>query len=166
VTQAVLPAIRKATGRVVFMGSISGRSALPITGAYAASKFALEALSDALRVELLPWGIRVAIIEPGVVATPIWETSLAAGLALFERMPERLQEYYGAALEAVKRRALGGTTRGIAADRVAAVVEHALFASRPRTRYLVGRDARARALFQKLPDRWRDRIIARRLARL
>ncbi|HSL70239.1 MAG TPA: SDR family oxidoreductase, partial [Longimicrobiales bacterium] len=166
VTQALMPALRKATGRIVFMGSISGRSALPITGAYAASKFALEALSDALRVELLPWGIRVVIIEPGVVVTPIWETSLAAGLALFDRMPARLQEYYGTVIDAVRRRARSGASRGMPAEHVAEVVETALFANRPRPRYLVGRDAHARALFEKLPDRWRDRIIARRLARL
>ena len=72
VLQAFLPALRATRGRVVIMGSIAGRSALPLLGGYAMSKFALEAMADALRVELAPWGIQVAIVEPGTIATPIW----------------------------------------------------------------------------------------------
>ena len=166
VLQAVLPAIRKATGRVVFMGSIAGRSALPLLGPYAASKHALEALADSLRVELLPWGIHVAIIEPGVIATPIWDTSLTSATRARERMPVEATERYGTIIEALTKRVQGGTVRGLPPERVAQVVEHALFAPRPKPRYLVGRDARLRALFQVLPDRWRDRIISRQLAKL
>jgi NAD(P)-dependent dehydrogenase (short-subunit alcohol dehydrogenase family) len=166
VLQAVLPAIRKATGRVVFMGSIAGRSALPLVGPYAASKHALEALADSLRVELLPWGIQVAIIEPGVIATPIWDTSLTSATRTLERMPVEATERYGRIIDALTKRVQGGTVRGLPPERVAAVVEHALFARRPKPRYLVGRDARLRALLQVLPDRWRDRMISRQLAKI
>jgi NAD(P)-dependent dehydrogenase (short-subunit alcohol dehydrogenase family) len=166
VTQAVLPLIRRATGRIVNIGSIAGRSALPMTGAYAASKFALEALTDSLRVELMPWGIQVAIVEPGVIATPIWETSAAAADRILARLPATALEYYGNIIDALRRHAAGGTTRGLPPDAVAQVVEHALFAKRPRTRYLVGRDARLRAALGVLPDRVLDRLIRRRLQRM
>src|SRR5439155_9073645 len=72
VTQALLPALRAARGRIVIVGSIAGRSALPFLGAYAISKFSLEAMADALRLELRPEGIEVSIVEPGTIATPIW----------------------------------------------------------------------------------------------
>ncbi len=166
VLQAVLPAIRRAKGRVVFVGSVAGRSAMPMMGPYAASKHALEALADSLRVELRPWGIYVSIVEPGVIATPIWETSIASATRARERMSERTTEYYGRIIDALTRRAQGGTMRGLPPERVAAVVEHALFASKPKTRYLVGRDARLRVFFQWLPDRWRDRIISAQLEKL
>lgn len=164
--QALLPLLRESRGRIVNMGSISGRSALPLTGAYAASKHALEAVTDSMRVELMPAGVDVIIIEPGVIATPIWETSLNAAEQMLKQLPPQALQYYGPIIERVKARARNGPTRGLPPDAVARVVEQALTARRPRTRYLVGRDARARAWFQRLPDRWRDRIIARQLARV
>lgn len=166
VTQAVLPAIRRANGRIVFMSSISGRSALPFTGAYAASKFALEALADALRLELRPGGIEVSVVEPGVIATPIWHTSIATAERIAEDVADGMQVRYGTILEKIRRRALRGV-HGRPPDAVARVVEHALTAARPRTRYLVGRDARIRLLIDRLlPTRARDALIARRLERL
>ena len=166
VLQAVMPAIRRATGRVVLMGSIAGRSALPLVGPYAASKHALEALADSFRVEMMPWGIHVALVEPGVIATPIWDTSLASATRTLERMPALATERYGRIIDAMTKRVQSGTVRGLPPERVAEAVEHALFADKPKTRYLIGRDAQLRALFQKLPDRWRDRIISRQLAKL
>lgn len=163
VTQALLPLLRRARGRIVNMGSISGLSALPFTGAYAASKHALEAITDALRVELLPWGIHVVVIEPGVIATPIWETSIHAAEQIMEGYPPEASEYYGAVLERVKETAMRGATHGLPPDAVARAVEHALTARRPKTRYLVGRDARLRARLRWLPDRIRDRLIVHRL---
>lgn len=165
VTRALLPALRRASGRIVFIGSISGRSALPFTGAYAASKHALEAVADALRVELMPWGLRVSMIEPGVIATPIWDTALKFGEETMAAMPARATELYGRTIEGLKQRALRGR-QGRHPDTVARAVEHALTAARPRVRYVVGRDARMRLLFQRLPVRVRDRIIARALKRL
>lgn len=165
VTQALLPLLRRARGRIVNMGSISGLLALPFTGAYAASKHALEALTDALRVELAPWGIHVSIIEPGIVATPIWETSERDADRMMKRYPAAAFEYYGSVIDMARKTARHGATHGLPPDAVARVVEHALTARRPKTRYLVGRDARIRAALRFLPDRMRDRLILDRLRR-
>jgi NAD(P)-dependent dehydrogenase (short-subunit alcohol dehydrogenase family) len=159
VTQAVLPLLRSATGRIVFVSSIAGRSAMPFTGAYSASKFALEALADALRVELQPWDIHVSVIEPGVIATPIWETAARAADRILADAPPALQSFYGERLEALRRRAARGM-EGLPPDTVAAAVEHALTASPPKTRYVIGRDAHTRLWLERvLPDRARDRVI-------
>lgn len=175
VTQVCLPLLRRAragpdpdhrAGRIVFMSSISGRSALPFTGAYAASKFALEAAADALRIELHPSGIRVSLVEPGVIATSIWETGRAVGARNLERMPAQVHEFYGPALEALDQRAARGM-EGLPPEKVAAIVSHALTARRPRTRYLIGRDAQIRLLLQKLlPTRVRDHIVLAALKRM
>lgn len=161
VVQAFLPALRAARGRIVLMGSISGRSALPFLGAYAMSKHALEAMADALRVELAPDGIHVAIVEPGTIATPIWTKPQQA----VEALPPEALSRYGPRLEAFRRAAATRAARAAPPERVAAAVEHALSAARPRTRYLVGRDAKLRAAIERLPDRLRDRVIARALLR-
>jgi NAD(P)-dependent dehydrogenase (short-subunit alcohol dehydrogenase family) len=158
-TQAMLPLLRAARGRIVNIGSISGRVALPFVGPYTASKFALEALTDSLRVELRPWGIHVAIVEPGVVATPIWRRSLAAFDGMLQRMPLQVLELYGPAMRVVRSRVTrlpGASTEGA----VKAVV-HALTARRPRARYLVGVDARARLALNWMPWRLRDSLVAR-----
>jgi NAD(P)-dependent dehydrogenase (short-subunit alcohol dehydrogenase family) len=165
VAQAMLPMLRESRGRIVNMGSIAGLSALPMTGPYAASKFALEAITDSLRVELLPFGVDVIIIEPGVIATPIWETSMHAADKVLAQMPPKAFEYYGAIIERVRARAMNGMG-GLPADTVAQVVEHALTARKPKTRYMVGNDAKVRALLRFLPDRARDRIIAKQLAKI
>lgn len=166
VTQAMLPLLRAARGRVVNIGSIAGKSALPIMGPYAASKFALEALTDSLRVELMPAGVDVIIIEPGVIATPIWQTSIAAADRVLDEMPPEAFEYYGMLFEKMRAMVSGNDSRGLAPDAVARVVEHALTARKPKTRYMIGRDAKVRSLMRHLPDRWRDRIIANRLKKL
>lgn len=166
VTQALLPSLRRAGGRIVFIGSISGRSALPFVGAYAASKFALEAITDSLRAELQPFGLEVSIVEPGVIATPIWSTSIAAGERILADAPPELEKYYGRMLEGLRRRA-GRGMQGLPAERVADVVHHALTAKRPKTRYLVGRDARMRAVLQAvMPDRMRDKLVNDRLKKI
>lgn len=166
VTQALLPSLRRAGGRIVFIGSISGRSALPFVGAYAASKFALEAITDSLRAELQPFGLEVSIVEPGVIATPIWSTSIAAGERILADAPPELEKYYGRMLEGLRRRA-GRGMQGLPAERVADVVYHALTAKRPKTRYLVGRDARMRAVLQAvMPDRMRDKLVNDRLKKI
>jgi NAD(P)-dependent dehydrogenase (short-subunit alcohol dehydrogenase family) len=108
VTQAFLPLIRRAGGRIIFISSVSGRSALPFTGAYAASKHALEAAADALRVELRPWRLRVVLVEPGVIETPIWQTSMHAALAYLDTLPPDATTYYGRALGALRRRVDAG----------------------------------------------------------
>ena len=162
VTQAFLPLLRPTRGRIVLMGSIGGRMSTPFLGPYSASKFALEAIADALRVELRPWGIEVVILEPGSIATPIWRKGENDAAALSAALGPEAEEDYGRAMKAMREAAAATGRRGIPADVVAAVVEEALTAERPRPRYLVGRDARIRALMARiLPDRVRDRLVAR-----
>ena len=165
VTQAFLPALRRVRGRVVFVGSIAGRSALPFLGPYAASKHAIEAIGDALRVELAPWEIHVSIVEPGTIATPIWRKGAAIADEIQTRVPEETLGLYRDRVEAFRRAATAGGRRGQPAERVAEVIEHALTAERPKTRYLVGRDAKLRRIFERLPDRARDRAYERVLFR-
>ncbi len=164
VTQPLIPLLRRARGRIVMMSSIAGRSATPLVGAYAASKHALEALTDALRIELHPWGIQVSAVEPGNVTTPIWEKALAQAEEQLSRTPAPIRRLYGPLLELGLRkirRAAGG--RGTPPEAVARVVHHALTAARPRTRYLVGRDAVIQYWVERLPDRLRDRIVLSQL---
>jgi NAD(P)-dependent dehydrogenase (short-subunit alcohol dehydrogenase family) len=164
-TQACLPLLRSGRGRIVMMSSISGRFASPLQGAYAASKFAIEALGDALRRELAPWGIPVSLVAPGRVRTPIWQKSVAAAERLLDGLPPEAIAYYGPSIERGKRRAHEHARAGIAPERVAAVVTLALTAERPRTRYLVGRDARIGAILTALlPDAILDRFVRRRVS--
>jgi NAD(P)-dependent dehydrogenase (short-subunit alcohol dehydrogenase family) len=164
VTQAFLPLIRKAKGRIVNMGSIGGRMASPYLGPYGASKFALEAITDALRLELLPWGIHVSIIEPGSIATPIWDKSLALSDEIEKEISPAAIALYKKPLDAMRKAAREIGEAGIPADEVAQAVEHALTAKKPKTRYVIGREARIQAIAVKfLPDRVRDGFIARRL---
>jgi len=162
VTQAFLPLIRAGRGRIVNMGSIAGRMATPFTGAYSASKFALEALTDALRLELQPWGISVSIIEPGAVATPIWEKAAKTAETMLRAVPPETFVLYAEAIEALKKAAAHAARNAVDPVDVARAVEHALTASRPRTRYVVGREAKIRAAMALfVPDRVRDNLVAK-----
>ena len=163
VTQAFLPLLRRSTGRLVFIGSISGRVAAPILGPYSASKFAIGAICDALRVELSPWGLHVSLVEPGDIATPIWDKGLADGDALAAQMPEIARQRYGPLIAAIRRVAEHSARGGAPSSAVADVVFRALTAPKPKTRYLVGSDAKARAWVARLPDRWRDALLTRSL---
>ncbi len=158
--QALLPALREARGRVVLMGSVSGRLALPFLGPYAASKFALEAVADALRGEVAPFGIRVALVQPGSIATPMWRK----GGERASQLPPEAVELYGRTIESLRAWA---EKRGAVTppEAVARVVEQALTAERPRTRYVVGAGARTRTLIGRAPDRVRDGLIRRLILR-
>ncbi len=165
VTQALLPALRQARGRIVNVSSIGGRIALPLAGPYAASKFALEAITDSLRRELRHLGVRVIAIEPGGVKTAIWGKGAETADAMLDRAdPEVLALYADltAALRAEAHRI--DTETGIDASEVAEAIGRALTRRRPRTRYLVGRDAQMRGTAARvLPDRALDSVIARAL---
>ncbi len=166
VTQAFLPMLRRARGRIVNVGSISGLSTVPFLGPYSASKHALEAVSDALRIELAPLGVQVTILEPGSVSTPIWDRSLAAADAALESRAERIESVYGLDIDFVRRAAGRMTDLGIPADDIARAVSHALTARRPPAHRIVGRMARMRRLLELLPTRWRDALIRRGLRSL
>jgi NAD(P)-dependent dehydrogenase (short-subunit alcohol dehydrogenase family) len=160
VTQALLPLLRRAHGRIVNMGSIAGRGTIPLTGPYSASKHALEALTDALRLELYPWGIEVSIIEPGAVATPIWDTSLRTSMEVESEIPAEGRHLYQAVAKSVREAMSQAAARAIPPDAVVKAVLHALTAKRPKTRYLVGRDAKLRAMMLRwLPDRLQDWVL-------
>lgn len=161
-TQALIPSLRKTRGRIVNVTSVGGIVATPFFGPYCASKYALEAVSDCLRVELRPWGIETVAVEPGSVATEIWESGAKIFDELRERLPARAVELYERALEATARASAETGARGIPPDRAAAVIERALTAERPRARYLVGRDAYGMVAGRRLvPSKLHDRLTAR-----
>jgi NAD(P)-dependent dehydrogenase (short-subunit alcohol dehydrogenase family) len=162
VTQAFLALIRACRGRVVNVGSIGGRIAQPMLGPYNASKFALEALSDSLRMELAPWGIHVSLVEPGSIATAIWEKTDAYAERMIPTLGPRARELYGTAIGAVLDTARTLSKQAIAPEAVSKAIHHALTARRPRTRYLVGTDARVQAVLARfVPDRARDAVLLR-----
>ncbi|HEX8051869.1 MAG TPA: SDR family oxidoreductase [Thermoleophilaceae bacterium] len=159
VTQALLPALRRSRGRIVFMGSIGGRVGQPFISAYTASKHALEAVADALRVELAPWGIRVSLIEPGSVRSETWGKSAAYFDDLFEGLPAEQRELYRKPVGRVRAVARMQERGAVPATWVARAVTHALESGRPRSRYLVGPEAWSLRAFRVLPDRARDAIV-------
>jgi NAD(P)-dependent dehydrogenase (short-subunit alcohol dehydrogenase family) len=163
VTQAMLHSIRKAKGRVVFVSSIGGRIAFPFGGPYHASKFGTEAIGDVFRQELRPWGLRVAIVEPGSIDTPIWERGQRKATEIEAKSP-KTDLLYGAAIEKFRKVIQDTAERGIPPEKVAKAIAHALESSRPRTRYLVGLDAKVQARLKPLiPTPLFDRIVARTL---
>jgi len=166
VTRAMMPAIRlardeSADTRIVMIGSIGGRIAGPMLGAYHASKFGLVGLTDSLRAELAPFGVRVILVEPGSVATPIWSRGTAAGDDLLTRLPVGADRYAGQ-IKAARANAARMAERGLAPQRAARVIVKALTARNPRPRYLIGRDAHLAALVARLPYRLRYQLTAAR----
>ncbi len=162
VSQAFLPMLRRSRGRIVHMGSISGKVSTPFAGPYCASKFALEAIADAMRMELKPWGIHVSIVEPGTIDTPIWDKSRAVADAMLDGAPAEVLELYGSAIPKVQAAAEKTAAAGIAPSEVAGAVFRALTDARPKARYVVGRDAMVQsAVVRRLPDAARDKLILR-----
>jgi NAD(P)-dependent dehydrogenase (short-subunit alcohol dehydrogenase family) len=161
-TQALLPALRRARGRIVFVSSIGGRVPMAFTAPYAASKHAVEAIGDALRVELRSSYVRVALIEPGSVATPIWDKSRAQGARV--SIPPELADQYGHVKAAMRKVVENTERRGVPPERVAETIENALTARRMKARYLIGTDAKAMLIAKRLlPDHVFDRLARRAL---
>lgn len=162
VTQALLPALRRAHGRIVFVSSIGGRVAMAFTAPYAASKHAIEAFGDALRVELRTSNVQVALIEPGSVATPIWDKSRAESEKV--NVPPELQREYGHVPAAMDKALDDTAKRGVPPEQVAETIQRALTARRMKARYVVGRDAKAMLMVKSvLPDRVFDAVARRAL---
>lgn len=160
VTRALIPALRRAHGRIVLISSVGGLVTTPYMAPYHASKYALEAVGNALRMELAGSGIQVALIEPGSVATPIWEKNRDQ-VDDFP-IPEELKGEYGRVPAAMGKTLRSTARRGIPPERVAQTIERALSAKRMRARYLVGRDAYVMVWASRLlPDLVFDRVARR-----
>lgn len=164
VTQAFAPLLglsRAGTpGRIVMISSVGGKNASPYVGAYNASKFALEGLSESLRRELMLFGIDVVIVAPGAIATPIWDKAEAIDVSRFANTP------YAKSLAAVREYMLEMGHAGLAPERIGEAVWRALTARKPKTRYVVAPDALENFFANNLPKRFVDRIIAKRFGLL
>jgi NAD(P)-dependent dehydrogenase (short-subunit alcohol dehydrogenase family) len=164
VTRALVPALIRGRGRIVNVTSIGGRVAMPLFGPYSASKFALEAVTDALRRELRAHGVKVSAIEPGAIATPIWEKGLEDAQGRLDALAPEVPRRYEALIGAVRRSAARMGRDGLPPEQVAEAVGRAVTARRPRTRYVIGRDARVQAAMARLlPDSAFDALIRRAL---
>lgn len=160
--QAFLPLLRLARGRLVNMSSVSGRAVVPLLGPYAASKYALEAVSDALRLELRSCGVFVSLIEPGVVETPIWDKSKSAAKRMVDDWSEVMRARYSPLVDAIESATTKSRRHAVSPEHVATIVARALAARRPRARYVVGRDAWLMLrLMKPLPDGLKDWLMVR-----
>lgn len=162
VTRAFLPMLARPGGRIVNVSSGAGKIVTPLIGPYCASKFALEALSDALRVELRGQGIRVSVIEPGFIETPMHEKNEQSIKAMLDALPPEGQERYGASIQRLRKANERFTKTATPPEEVAKSIHKALSANRPRARYAVTREAKLLAAIGPfLSDRMRDRIFGR-----
>ena len=162
VTQAFLPLIRKTRGRIVFMGSESGRVTLPLLGPYSTSKFALEAVANALRLELQSAGIRVVLMEPGSAKTKIWDKAVANSDRIIAAMPAQARQYYASELKLLSSLPARMNKMAFPPKKVSKAVIHALTANRPRIRYVIGAEAKVMVLFHHLmPARITDWITVK-----
>ncbi|ANE78191.1 retinol dehydrogenase [Mycobacterium adipatum] len=160
VTRAVLPRLRAAHGRVVFISSVNGRMSTPLIGAYAASKFALEAAADALRMELSPWRIPVVLIEPAQTDTDMWRTAGSMVDDVDAALTPAERDLYGRHVSGMRKAVPISQRLAVAPEKVSDVVRAALTAKRPRARYVVGAGPRLQiALMTNLPVRVRDRVL-------
>jgi NAD(P)-dependent dehydrogenase (short-subunit alcohol dehydrogenase family) len=157
VSQAFLPQLRASRGRIVFVGSVSGRIAVPYFGPYAASKFALRALSDALRAELVPAGVFVALVEPGNVQTPIWQKGIRSRPRFEQTLGPQAVAQYRDAIDRLFRQIQAAEDGAMPVERVTVAILHALTARRPHTNYLIG--STMANLVATLPARVRDRLV-------
>jgi NAD(P)-dependent dehydrogenase (short-subunit alcohol dehydrogenase family) len=158
-TQAFLPLLRAARGRLVFVGSIGGRMAAPFIAPYSSSKFALRALADALRVELRPTGIRVVLIEPGGVKTPIWRKGRDSKQEVLDAMAPAAVHHYGPQMDAMFAVTESEERSGMPVERVSDAIAEALTSPKPRSNYLVGLQARGGSILALMPAAFRERAI-------
>ena len=161
VTRRLIPLLRRARGRIVMISSIAGFSSTPLLSPYCASKFALEALTDGMRLELKPWGIEVVSVQPGAIKTEIWKKARNYVDGELRKYPPKAFEKYGPLLDKMAESL--EKPKGVHAHEVARTVETALNVARPKARYLVGRDALIRSWIESLPTSLRDRLILSRM---
>ncbi|HEX7322085.1 MAG TPA: SDR family oxidoreductase [Mycobacterium sp.] len=159
-TQALLPALLQSSGTVVNISSVGGKVAMATYGAYAGSKFALEAVTDSLRREVAEFGVKVVVVEPGAVKTPMVERAVATADRLSAGMTTEQRHRYGHLAAAVTAQARSFGDTGVSAEHAATVIVKAATASRPRTRYTIGRDAAILVwLTRVISDRFLDRVL-------
>ncbi len=161
VTRAVLPKLRESRGRALFISSVNGRIATPMLGPYSASKFALEAACDALRVELRGWGVSVVLIEPAQTDTDMWRTADDMVNRIEADMSAHDRDLYAKHIVGMKK--FVPRARGMASptSKVVAVVVEALTARRPRARYVVALLPKIQtAVVPLIPTALRDRLMA------
>lgn len=164
VIQEFLPLLRIRNGRIVLIGSTSGFLSTPLLGPYAASKFALRALADSLRIELYPRSVSVSLIEPGNVMTPMWDKALSRVSEMVNNLPNQTIKYYEPMITATIDRAVKRSQTGIQPVKVAKAIYHALTDPTPKTRYLVGLDANLQAILVWLLPIWlRDTLVRRQM---
>ncbi len=163
VTQAFLPMLRASKGRIITTGSVGGFVTTPILGPYCMSKYAMEAFSDALRIELTPQGIEVVLLEPAAVRTEIWDKGTEGAEQFMKNPPEGFMERYGAFFKGVTKFATEGKRRAHDPQCVLDAVIHALESPRPRTRYMMGDGVGQRRFLRMLPDRMRDKLMLKAL---
>ncbi|MFJ4620827.1 SDR family NAD(P)-dependent oxidoreductase [Streptomyces sp. NPDC088812] len=137
-TQALLPALVRSNGRIVNISSLNGKVSMAGYGAYASSKFALEAVSDALRNELAPHGVQVVVVEPGGVKTEMAGLGLATLSRLSAGMTPEQTARYGALTQAIPSHVAAFTEAGVTSDTAARTIAKAATARRPRARYTIG----------------------------
>lgn len=159
VTQAFLAMLIEAKGRIITTGSVGGFVATPILGPYCMSKFAIEAFSDALRVELAPAGVHVILLEPAAIATPIWDKGTGAADRMIAEAPPGFDERYGGFVSGIQKFAAEGKKDAAPPQVVVDAVIHALEATKPKTRYTMGTGVGQRKFLKMLPDRLRDRAL-------
>ena len=160
VTQALLPALLRHSGRVVNISSVGGKVAMATYGPYAGTKFALEAVSDSLRRELAPLGVQVVVVEPGGIRTEMGDRVIANTNRLAAAMSPEQRDRYGSLVQAINAQTAAGTSSGKSAGDAARVIAKAVTAGKPRTRYTIGRDAALITRMSRvLPDRTLERIL-------
>lgn len=160
--QAVLPRLRESKGRIVFISSVSGRLSTPMTGAYNASKFALEGIADALRIELRPWGIKVIVVQPTSTDTDMWSGALDKIDTMEASLGDEQRRLYAGHLEGIRKTTRMIQKRTAPVEQVVETIERALNAERPKARYPVGALAKAQlAMGGATPTRVLDAVLAR-----
>jgi len=160
-TQAFLPLIRKAKGRILITGSIGGFFTTPMLVPYCMSKYAMEAMADGLRRELRPFGVEVVLLEPGGIQSKIWEKGISESEMFLKNAPPQMMEVYGWLVRALQRLAPQMEKRSKPPQEVLDCVVRALESPRPKTRYRMGSNSTAQKIISKLPDRVQDSLVAR-----
>ncbi len=162
--QTFLPLLRKGSGRIINISSTNGWVSFPFMGAYCATKYALEAISDALRLELEKWKIPVSVINPNKIISPIWEKSISITNSLFEKLPPEAKSYYDTILSGVIKTIRKTAYTALTPDIIVKAVFHALTAKKPKIRYLPSFETKILFLVSKiLPKKMLNTIIKKEM---